>query len=49
MPDTLTPAPAMAPPRSRVEDDVDDIDTHAMWCRCDDCLPDRRHDEREAA
>ena len=30
-------------------DDVDDVDAHAIWCHCDECDPDRQHDQREAA
>lgn len=30
----------------RVEDDVDDVDQmHSVHCHCDDCDPDRAHDE----
>lgn len=30
-------------------DDVDDVDAHAVYCQCDDCNADRRHDQLDAA
>ncbi len=30
-------------------DDIDDIDAHAVFCVCDECRPDFRHDRLEAA
>lgn len=32
-----------------VDDDQDDIEAHAVYCQCDECAPDRRHDQLEAA